>query len=56
LRQQAAFTLSDGFYVCARDYEACNEEEYLKAILPAKQFKQIRKIIDHRKNKANDTE
>lgn len=45
LRQQAAFTLSDGFYVCARDYEACNEEEYLKAILPAKQFKQIQKNI-----------
>lgn len=52
LRQQASFTLAEDFYVCARDYEACNEEEYLQAILPAKQFKQLRKIID-RQQKIN---
>ena len=49
LRQQATFTLDDNFFVCARDYEACNEEEYLQAILPVKQYKQICKIIDRQK-------
>lgn len=45
IRQQSHLQLSPEFYVCARDFEACNELDYLKVLLPQKQFSKIQKNI-----------
>jgi hypothetical protein len=46
IRQQNHLQLSIEFYVCARDFEACNELDYLQAVLPQKQFSKIQQAIE----------
>lgn len=47
--------LSNDFHVTARDYEICDEAEYLKKLLPKKSFNKIKRKIDVYDAKMNDT-
>ncbi|HWV16459.1 MAG TPA: hypothetical protein VN030_13580 [Cellvibrio sp.] len=45
LRQLDDLNLTPQFYACARDFEQCNEVEFLQAILPKRYFSSIQKSI-----------
>lgn len=47
IRKNTLLQLTDDFYVCPRDFEACNEISYLQAVLPLKQFNKILKAIEN---------
>lgn len=46
--------LADDFHVTARDYELCDEAEYLKKLLPKKSFNKIQRKLDAYEAKLND--
>lgn len=46
LRQLNDLNLIPQFYVCARDFEQCNEVDFLQAILPKRNFSSIQKSIE----------